>query len=148
MKIGSLEIPMDTLWQIAKFLAVGFLNTFIDFLVLNVLMFATAITSGPYFPILKIISFLFAVTNSFLLNKFWTFKSRDRDTAGGESMKFLLVSLVGLSINVSIASSVVNYVPRPDFLSPVLWANFGSAVAVAVALFWNFLGYKMLVFKK
>ena len=148
MKIGSFEISMDTLWQIIKFLVVGFLNTFIDFFVLNVLMFITTVTSGSYFPVLKIISFLFAVTNSFLLNKFWTFKSRDRDTAGGESMKFLLVSLVGLSINVSIASSVVNYVPRPDFLSPVLWANFGSAVAVAVALFWNFLGYKMLVFKK
>ena len=32
-------------------------------------------------------------------------------------------------------------------MKPILWAQFSAVLAAAIAMFWNFLGYKFIVFK-
>lgn len=128
-------------WQLIKFAVVGSINTAVDFGVLNLLIFFTALSSGIYFSIFKAISFIVANINSYFLNRFWTFR------AGGEYLKFFIISLGGLIINVGISSLLVNLVMPQFGIGPVLWANIGAAFGAGAGLLWNFLGYKFMVFK-
>ncbi|QQG46345.1 MAG: GtrA family protein [Candidatus Niyogibacteria bacterium] len=136
------------LWQLTKFAEVGFLNTAIDFGVLNFLIFITGIPSGLYFSLFKTVSFIVANINSYVWNRFWVFFAEGGERAAGkEYAQFLLVSVIGIIVNVGIASLVVNFIPAQLGLTPTLWANVGAAAGVGASLIWNFLGYKFIVFK-
>jgi putative flippase GtrA len=135
------------IYQFAKFAATGALNSFIDAGVLNILIFLTGIAAGLSYSVFKAISFICATTNSYLWNKYWTFGSSSRVTAG-EVTKFYTIAVVGGILNVGAASLVVNVVGRPQAISPNLWANIGALAGISCSFLWNFLGYKFLVFKK
>lgn len=122
--------------QALKFGVVGVINTIIDFSVYNILIVYAL------FPVLgaNTISFTLAVINSFFLNKFWTFGSRSRHNITAQFIKFVLVSLVGL-----LLSNLTVYVTNIQ----LDWHyNIAKVISIAVVLVWNFLGYKLLVFKK
>lgn len=134
------------IYQIVKFGIVGFLNTVIDFGILNLLSWMTGIYSGKQIIILNSVAFAFAVTNSYFWNKYWTFNSGD-NAKKGEFAEFLAVSVVGLIINTGIVYTVTTYAPL--FVeNPALLENIAKLFATAFALIWNFIGYKFIVFKK
>ena len=133
--------------QFTKFVAIGFLNTAIDFGVLNLLIYVAGISSGLSFTLFKSVSFVAANINSYFWNRFWVFKSH-QESKGIEYLQFLVVSLVAIAINVGTASLVVNFIPIQFGLAPTIWANLGAAAGVAAGLIWNFLGYKFIVFKE
>lgn len=139
------KIPL--FFQLAKFIIVGALNTFIDFAVLNSLILISGLSSGLAYSLFKADSFAVAVINSFFWNKYWTFGSRANEE-GREFFQFVVVSVVGFGINVLTASFIVNVIGAPEGIRPNLWANFGALVATALSLTWNFLGYKFVVFRK
>lgn len=134
--------------QFGKFAAVGFLNFSIDFGVLNLLIFVSGFNAGLAFSAFKALSFLAANVNSYLWNKFWTFRAGGEGNYAGEYSRFLTVSLVGLGINVGIASLVVNLIGPQFGIGPTLWANLGAVAGAALGLVWNFVGYKFIVFRK
>lgn len=131
--------------QYLKFGIVGGINTAIDFLILNILMFFSGITAGYGYIIFKSLSFVAANANSYFLNKKWTFKS-DSATNHRELSLFFVISIIGLLINAGIASFIVNFINPVGGVSPAIWANIGALVATAVSLVWNFFGYKVIVF--
>lgn len=144
--IGKIFFP---LFQLAKFVLVGALNTFIDLGALNLLMFIFSITSGPMYSVFKGISFSLSVVNSYFWNKFWTFGQRETGVVkGSEFGKFAIIAGTGFFLNVSIASFVVNTVGPQFGISDEMWANAGAFVAILCVFMWNFLGYKLIVFKK
>lgn len=98
------------IYQAAKFLLIGILNTLIDLGILNFLILITGAASGLSFSAFKGISFLVAVINSYFWNKFWTFEKKETTKAKKEFVQFFIVALIGLGINVSIASLVVNVI--------------------------------------
>lgn len=134
-------------YQLGKFAAVGVLNSFVDLGVLNALIFLTGQSAGWLYGLFKTVSFLAAVTNSYFWNKHWTFESKSRSTVA-ETIRFYLVSLGGWAVNVGLAMLIVNIIPRPDVISPNLWANIGAFVAILGSMTVNFLGYKLFVFNK
>ena len=136
----------STFWQLGKFIVTGGLNTFLDFAVLNLLMSRTGIVAGWWFSLFKALSFAVAVINSYFWNKHWTFEAGGKKRA--EFIEFLLISLIGLGINVGTASFMVRYIEPFSDMSAITWANASALVATALALLWNFLGYKFLVFRK
>jgi len=83
----------QTLPQLVKFATVGVLNTLIDFIIFYLLSNVIDDT------IAKGISFLVAVVNSFVLNRYWTFGKRGT-AQKNEMAKFLAVNLLTLSINL------------------------------------------------
>ena len=138
---------VPVLYQFAKFAAVGALNTMIDFGVFNLEVLFSGISKGVAASGFKAVSFLFATTNSFFWNKYWTFGVKEKATSG-EAAKFYLVAFLGWSVNVSIFSFVVNIMGAPHGVSDALWANFGVLCGVAGAFLIDFLGFKYIVFKK
>lgn len=133
----------------AKYVMVGFLNTGVDFAVFNLLMHITGIDKGPSVSSFKTVSFIVAVTNSYFWNKHWAFEASAAKTdKGKEFVKFFVVNVVGVLLNVSITSAIVLTTPPQFGFSQVVWNNIAAVIATALALIWNFIGFRLIVFKR
>lgn len=133
----------------ARYVMVGFFNSGVDFGVFNLLMFLTDIVKGPFISFFKTISFGVAVTNSYFWNKYWSFKagsSTEKKTT--EFAKFMLVNILGAFLNVGITSAIVFYISPQFGFSQLSWNNLAAVIATAIALIWNFVGFRLIVFKK
>jgi len=145
---GSAWQRFPIIKQLAKFVVVGGVNTGIDFLVLNVEMALTHITSGPAMFVLNSVSFSVATVNSYLMNKYWTFEDKEKQKEGAKFSQFLAVSIVGISLNGLVVYLITTFIPPVGGFSPQLWANVAKLAATGISLVWNFIGYKFWVFKK
>lgn len=135
------------LFQAAKFFIVGTLNTFIDIGVVEFLTFLTKIEAGISVTFFKAISFLTATTNSYFWNKYWTFEKKEK-VKTEEFLKFLIITTIGLSINVFIFHIIFNVVGPKFDIGVGIWRIFSVIVAAFFAFLWNFLASKFIVFKK
>ncbi|MFA5052530.1 MAG: GtrA family protein [Parcubacteria group bacterium] len=133
--------------QFGKFAVIGVLNTAIYFGVLNFLIFITGITKGISIIPLTSTAFIIATTNSYLWNKFWTFKDKE-SVRVFQVGQFLIVSIIGWAINSGIVYLISTFIKPMFGLSQALWVNVGAVLATGISLIWNFLGYKFIVFKK
>jgi putative flippase GtrA len=139
---------LPTIYQFAKFAAVGSLNSFVDLGVFNLI---TSLWGGVPAPLIfagfKAMSFLAATTNSFFWNKHWTFESSDKADAG-QVAKFYSIAISGGVLNVLVATAIKSFGDSAGL--PVnLWGNIVAPIGgIFSALLWNFWGYKFFVFKK
>jgi putative flippase GtrA len=78
-----------------------------------------------------------AVTNNFLLNRHWTFRATEGH-AGFQAMRFFAVSVLALGINLVFLYLLVDVASSPELPA--------QAVAVALAMPFNFLGNKLWTF--
>ncbi len=138
---------ISVLYQFAKFILVGSLNFLIDMGILNFLIFYTGISAGLTQSAFKGFSFIVAVLNSYVWNKFWTFRSSTPQTVGKEFFQFLAISTVGFFLNVGVDYFLVNVIYPFGGLQAKSWAQFSAMIAAIIALFWNFIGYKFIVFE-
>src|SRR5437667_1804854 len=86
-----MKIKKADIWQFVRFCIVGSLNAIIDFLVLNVLLWAYP--TGNTWRVLgyNSVAVLLAATNSFFWNKYWTFQQR-RPITFQEVSRFTIVA--------------------------------------------------------
>ena len=116
-----------------KFGLVGGVNTAIDFSVFLILVRIfdwDAIAAN-------IVAYAFAVTNSYILNRIWTF--RDVAVSGlllRSFAKFTAVNSLGLLIGTGVI-----YI-----LSPVTYLEVAKLVSIIFVLAWNYVGMRNLVF--
>lgn len=134
--------------QFLRFVLVGAMNTGIDFLVLNIEMLITGITSGPLMLVQNALSFGIATINSYYFNKKWTFEDKSDESQAKKFSSFLSVSIIGIILNSTIVYAVTTFVSPVLGINEVLWANIAKVFATGISLIWNFIGYKFLVFKK
>ena len=87
--------------------------------------------------------FITAATTNYLLNRIWTFRSKERQV-GVEYLKFILVSVVGLGINNATLWAGGRLLPawNDDWRFYILWV-----VAVGVTTLWNFFGNMLFTFR-
>ena len=108
------------------------------------------------YTIQKAISALCAVVVSYFLNKNWAFDDKNSENSIKKFSAFFMVSLTGMVINVGTASAVVFFLKplvdsalnNPDLLNDTVWVNLGALAGTAVSMIFNFIGYKIHVFKK
>jgi putative flippase GtrA len=138
----------NILAQFLRFAAVGSLGVLIDFGLLNILSWVTGITKGWGIVPLNIISFSAALAVSFFLNKHWTFKDNSLSDNFKKFNLFLIISLLGLTINTSVVALITSYIHPSFAVGPYMLLNLAKIMATAASGLWNFSGYKLIVFKK
>ena len=139
---------IGVIFQIAKFGCVGAANFAVDIGILNLLIFLSGTAAGVVYIVFKIISFTFAVTNSYIWNKIWTFKKVDTKETGKEFGQFIMISVIGLILNAAVAGFLVIVIGPMGGISVKTWASVSAAVASICVMAWNFIGYKFWVFKR
>lgn len=150
------EKTTKTAKQFIKFALIGVLNTGVDLVILNAETIITGIKDGSGYAVQKGLSFLVAVTVSYFLNKHWAFQDKSKEEEGKKFSQFLFISIIGMLINVSVATITVTYLKDPIngilgikfLMNDQLWVSIGALAGTAIGLIWNFTGYKLWVFKK
>jgi dolichol-phosphate mannosyltransferase len=92
---------------------------------------------GVHHTIAAVGAFSVAVTNNFLLNRYWTFAAGDGH-AGFQAARFFVISLASLAINLMALEVLLAATGMSDL--------YAQAIAVAVAMPFNFLGNKLWTF--
>lgn len=145
--VSLFKEKMPVIFQAGKSFLVGILNTFIDLGILTLLMNCFKTFNGTLFSVFKGISFSGATLNSYFWNKSWTFKKQNSDQALKQTSQFYLITAGGFLINLAISSFIVNVITPQFGLSQEVWAYVGAIIAVFFGFIWNFVGYKLIVFK-
>ena len=131
-RIGAAARRPASWWQLLKFGLVGGVGYLI-----NLSVFALLTGLGVHHVIAAIGAFCVAVTNNFLLNRYWTFGPGD-GPAHFQAARFFTVSLASLGLNLAVLELLIS-----NHLTGELTAQ---AIAVAVAMPFNFLGNKLWTF--
>ncbi len=141
-----------SLRQFLKFLAVGVLNTLVDWAVFYLLIYF-AIPGQPLLA--KAISFTVAVINSFVLNSIWTFRDEFYSGIKDKNLKFYrLANYFIRFILVSLVGFVINYLTFRYVLANVSGSLashsniIGLVAASGAALIWNFIINKLWTYRQ
>jgi dolichol-phosphate mannosyltransferase len=92
---------------------------------------------GVHHVIAAVGAFCVAVTNNFLWNRYWTFDPGE-GPASFQAARFLIVSVASLAINLAALEVLVGGAGMGDLPA--------QAIAVAIAMPFNFLGNKLWTF--
>jgi len=135
--------------KFAKFAAVGVMNTLVDAGILIFLASSSAVYTGIQIGGYNMISSSIALINSYFWNKLWVFERKDSKNKY-EFIEFISVTIIGLLLNSGIVYIITTFIRPSGGLGSVAddkWLLVAKAAATAVTLFWNFIGYKLIVFK-
>lgn len=211
-QINTLLQKRPVILQLLRFVAIGSINTALDFIILNYITTHLGIQSGTSLGLLNAVGFIAAVVQSYFWNKAWAFAESGgvsffqnafrlvmvgglgflafvavllgsgygassafylmvlaafviselilwvgfklsfgvQSGAGSQFATFLIVSLVGLLINsliIVLASNVISPYLE-SYINADVIKNVAKIIATGVSLVWNFIGYKLFVFKK
>ncbi len=119
--------------QLFKFGLVGGSGYLINLAVFAVL----ASNLGIHHSVAAVGAFAVAVTSNFLWNRHWTFGSGD-GPAGFQAARFFAVSLASLALNLVVLEALM--------ATESVGTLTAQAIAVAVAMPFNFLGNKLWTF--
>jgi len=215
---SSLENFLDRqpiILQLLRFIAIGAINTAIDFIIFNTLSKFLGIESGVPLGLVNIAGFIVAMVQSYFWNRYWAFGDSSNSAVrvsavrellrlmlvGGlgaaafaivllgarfqmaaifylivlalflgvqlmlwlifnlkqkadehatHFMVFAIVSIIGLLINIGIVSLASYYLVggKWGIENADLLKNVAKILATVVSLIWNFIGYKLLVFRR
>lgn len=200
--------------QLLRFIAIGAINTTLDFIIFNTLSKFLGIESGYQLGLVNIAGFAAAMTQSYFWNKYWAFGDNSTgnvrvspvsellrlflvgglgaagfgvvllgaqfqmesvfylvtlalflglqlilwlvfglkhkaDEHATHFMVFAIVSIIGLLINIGIVWIASNYLATLNLgVNADLLKNIAKILATVISLIWNFIGYKMIVFRR
>lgn len=124
-----------------RFLAVGALNTLIDFSLFALLFWLLKMALFATF-----VSTTTALLFSFVANKNYTFQSA-RSRNRRQFIKFLVVTIIGLwLLHPAIILLAQNFLTG-DTVSAQTSAMVGKGIAIAMTMVWNYTLYSRFVFK-
>ena len=128
--------------QFGKFLVVGALNFLIDFGVLTLLHGVLGMLLAPA----NVISYTCGVINSFLFNRYWTFKIKHKFVSI-HFVKFVFVNLVSLGVNTLVVWVLVQMY---GFTLGIFGVEnfYAKLIATGFSFVVNFAGNKLLVFRE
>ncbi len=138
------RVSSATLRQFLRFGLVGGLNTAIDLLVLNCLLWFHPTQNIGLLLLDNSIAYSFGAVNSFLLNKYWTFQRGGR-AEQREIGRFALTTLAGIACNNFILW-MISRLLRPVFLQGTLWANASKVAAIGGTVLISYLAMRLWVF--
>jgi putative flippase GtrA len=132
-RIGAAARRPDSWLQLLKFGLVGGSGYLINLAVFSVL----SDSLGLHHIIAAVGAFIVALANNFLWNRHWTFEPGDGHP-GFQAARFFAVSVGALLINLAVLELLISGTSMGNLTA--------QAVAVAVAMPFNFLGNKLWTF--
>jgi len=121
--------------EMAKFGIIGVVNTVLDFVVWNALLFIGPIKA-------QIISTVVAATSSYFMNRHWTFRHRARSGLRREYVLFFVFNGIGLAIT----GAILGIATYGFGIHDRLWLNAVRFVGIGVATVFRFWAYQRWVF--
>lgn len=125
-----------------KFSFVGVTGTIVDFGIMNLMRLAFNL------PLVwaQAISFITAVINNFLWNRYWTYPESKTKGAPKQLIQFALINVIGILIRTPLIAwldrVILNVMERASLNLPfenfVLSQNLALAVSIVIILFWNY----------
>ena len=116
-----------------RFGLVGVVNTAIDLGV-----FALLYRTAELEPLLANgIAFFIAVTNSYLLNHYWTFRLPGSSISFSAYIRFVVVNIGGLLLGTLAILMLGKYIPL----------ELAKLIAAGVTFLWNYTSSKLFVFR-
>ncbi len=125
-----------------KFAAVGSLGAVIDFGVFNLLVSLT----GMRAVYASVISFILAVINNFVGNRYWTYPDSRSKPVMRQATQFVVISVIGLIIRTPTFALLEHYLI--DFLEKLPYSlpftptfighNVSLAIVILLIMLWNF----------
>jgi|GEM_PF-794349 len=133
-----------TFKQFVRYCLVGGVNTAIDLLVLNILLWRFPTNNVQVLVVYNSFAYSSGAVSSFFLNKYWTFRQKHRTTRR-EVIRFASILLFEVLYSnglVWLAGKAL----QPVIANPTLWGNTSKLIAVAVGAvisyifmrFWTF----------
>lgn len=125
-----------------RFAVVGAIGAVVDFAVLNLLL----LLSTPY-VIAGTFSFILAVLNNFLWNRYWTYPDSRTKKVARQLIQFAIINTIGLLIRIPLLAILEeilidlagryfgNFFLSPEFIGH----NAGLAIAIIIVMFWNYI---------
>jgi len=132
-RLGAAARRPASWWQLIKFGMVGGSGYLIN---LGVFAFLSG-NLGVHHLIAAVGAFCVAFASNFFWNRHWTFGAADGH-AGFQAARFFAVSVAALLINLAVLEALVGGTSMGDLAA--------QAIAVAVAMPFNFLGNKLWTF--
>jgi len=125
-----------------RFAAVGAIGAIVDFCILNLLL-----TIGTNYVVAGSISFLAAVLNNFLWNRYWTYPDSRSKKIGSQLLQFGIINGIGLAIRIPMLAALEhfliglanNYASQIPLSPRFLGHNIGLAMAILIVMLWNYL---------
>lgn len=129
--------------QKGRFIAVGGINTALDFGILFVLK-----SLGLPVVSANIISTSVAFCFSFFANKKYTFKTSNKGNVKRELFLFIIVTLFGLWVLQTITIKIITQLLTGSHLPDGIVLLVAKTFATVVSLTWNYMLYSRVVFKQ
>ena len=127
-----------------RFGLVGCVNTIIDLLVLNGLLWLWPAQGTARLLLFNTIAYVCGALNSFVFNRYWTFQ-REGPPNAREGARFLLVTLAAIACN-DLILWLMSTILHPVHLTPTLWTNVSKVVAIGSTILLSYLGMRLWVF--
>jgi len=132
--------------QLIRFSLVGGLNTFIDVMAFNVLLWSFPTQEVLLLIFYNSLAYLLGAINRFYWTKLWTFEQRSSLT-GNQAIRFALVTSLGIMCNdafIWLATTILTSLS----LHEILWANVAKVSAIAGSVGVSYLGMRFSAFTR
>ena len=105
---------------------------------INVAVFSLLVEiRGVHYLVAATLAFCVAVTNNFLLNRYWTFKATDM-AAALQAPRFLIVSLTALGMNLAALDALVALGGVHEVVAQAVAIGIATPISFAGNKLWSF----------
>ncbi|KPV43947.1 GtrA family protein [Alicyclobacillus ferrooxydans] len=136
---------MKFVHRYTRFLVIGFLNAFIDLLILNVLLLLSPKDAFHIF-VDNTIAVICAITNSYFLNRRFTFRDVASKDAG-ETARFFVQAFLNLVLNDVIAVFLSTYLIFSKSIPVFVSSNISKGLAMFISSSMSYFLMRYMVFR-
>jgi putative flippase GtrA len=137
--VNSVKVLSTRFSKIIRFGIIGVLAFFVDWLVLKFF-----VDRHTYFPVARLLSFFAAVSVTFILNKYWTFRDAAPSPFLVQYVQFVAANSIGGAVNYAVSTSFYFFFLGPG--TPYIWLP--VAVGSGAGFVFNFIMSDRFVFRK
>ena len=123
-----------------KFVIVGFGGLFTDLIIFNLLSLKIPSSTA------SLISGIFALTFTFLMNNFWSFSERQKKSLK-EILPIFIVYAASSYVPIVLRSYLIHFL-ESIYGDSLIVSNVGFLIGVVFGIIWNFTVYSKIIWKK